>query len=62
MGYAQRMELEEELKMTKWAENIPLMTIEGQPITPNIKRKKDQLITQASMQCSAWQCSTASGL
>ena len=49
MGYAQRMELEQELRLSKWVENVPMMTVEGQPITENIKKKKDALIAQVDL-------------
>ena len=41
MGYAQRMELEEEKALKGWVENLPMMTIEGQPLSENVKKRRD---------------------
>ena len=51
MGYAQRMELEEAKALEKWVENVPMMTIEGQPLSENVKRRRDAAIKLAMDQC-----------
>ena len=51
MGYVQRLELEEELRLAKWVENVPMMTIEGQPLSDNVKKKKDALVARALKYC-----------
>ena len=52
MGYAQRMEMEEELKLLTTPENVPLFTVEGAPLSKNVKDLKDRLIKQALDQCA----------
>lgn len=42
LGAAQRMELEEAAALEKWVENVPMMTIEGQPLSENVKREKER--------------------
>ena len=39
-GYAERMELEEAIRLEKWKENVPMMTIEGQPLSENVKKRR----------------------
>ena len=53
MGYAQRMELEEEKALKGRVENVPMMTIEGQPLSENVKKKRDACIKQAMDYCRA---------
>ena len=53
MGYAQRMELEEEQAFKGWVENVPMMTIEGQPSSENVKKRRDACIKQAMDHCRA---------
>lgn len=53
MGYAQRQELEEAARLEKWIENLPMMTIEGQPLSDNVKRKRDALVEAALAYCAA---------
>ena len=53
IGYAQRMELEEEKAMERWVENLPRMTIEGQPLSENVKKKKEALVASAVAYCNA---------
>ena len=53
MGYAQRMEIEEAAALQKWPENLPLMTIEGQPLSENVKKEKERLVNHAMRYC--WQ-------
>ena len=51
MGYAQRMELEEAKALKGWVENVPMMTIEGQPLSENVKKARDAAIKLAMDQC-----------
>ena len=51
LGYAQRMELEEAAALAKWVENVPMMTIEGQPLSENVKKEKERLVNQAMKYC-----------
>ena len=51
MGHAQRLELEEAARLEKWIENLPMMTIEGQPLSENVKKRKDALVAQAMAFC-----------
>ena len=53
MGYAQRMELEEQLRLSKHPENVPLFTVEGQPLSENVKKEKDRLVALALEYCAA---------
>jgi len=53
IGYAQRMEMEEAKKLDKWPENVPLMTIEGQPLSENVKKEKERLVNKAMQYCWA---------
>lgn len=52
IGYAQRLELEEAARLEKWVENVPMITIEGQPLSENVKKRKDALIAQALEYCA----------
>ncbi len=51
MGYAERMELEEAIRLEKWKENVPMMTIEGQPLSKTVKKWAQDLIDGALAQC-----------
>ncbi|KAL1518789.1 hypothetical protein AB1Y20_003072 [Prymnesium parvum] len=51
LGYEQRLELEEAARLEKWIENLPMMTIEGQPLSENVKKKKDALVAKALSYC-----------
>ena len=53
MGYAQRMELEEQMKLLSTPENVPLFTVEGAPLSKNVKDLKDRLVKQALDYCEA---------
>ena len=53
LGYAQRMEMEEAKKLDSWPENVPLMTIEGQPLSENTKKEKERLVNKAMQYCWA---------
>jgi hypothetical protein len=46
------MEMEEELKLLTTPENVPLFTVEGAPLSKNVKDLKDRLIKQALDQCA----------
>jgi len=53
IGYAQKMELEELARLEKWVENVPMMTIEGQPLSDNVKKRKKELVEQALANAAA---------
>ena len=53
LGHGQRLELEEATRLEKWIENLPMMTIEGQPLSDNVKKAKDALVAKALAQCAA---------
>ena len=53
MGYAERMELEEAIRLEKWKENVPMMTIEGQPLSENVKKRRDALVAYATAKAQA---------
>ena len=52
MGYAERMELEELERLGRWKENVPMFTIEGQPLSDNVKKWAKELETAALAQCA----------
>ena len=52
MGYAQRMELEEAMKLSKQPENVPLFTVEGQPLSGNVKKEKEDKVAKALAYCA----------
>jgi len=47
MNDSQRAELEEAARLETWVENVPMMTIEGQPLSENIKKRRDELVAFA---------------
>ena len=51
MGYAQRMEIEEAMRLSKHPENVPLFTVEGAPLSENVKKDKDQKVAKALAYC-----------
>ena len=51
MGYAQRMELEEAARLSKHPENVPLFTVEGAPLSENVKKEKDMKVAKALAYC-----------
>ena len=53
LGHAQRMELEEAQRLDKWKENVPMMTIEGQPLSDNVKKKHKELVAFAEANAAA---------
>ena len=53
MGYAERMEMEELERLGKWKENVPMMTIEGQPLSDTCKKWAKDLTDAALAQCAA---------
>ena len=53
LGHAQRMELEEAQRLHKWKENVPMMTIEGQPLSDNVKKKHKELVAFAEANAAA---------
>jgi len=53
LGYAQRLEIEEALRLSKAPENVPIMTREGAPLSENVKKRKDALVKQALDYCAA---------
>ena len=46
-------EMEEAAALSKWVENVPMMTIEGQPLSENVKKRRDACIKQAMDYCRA---------
>ena len=44
MGYAQRMEMGEAMRLSKHPENVPLFTVEGAPLSENVKKDKDDKV------------------
>lgn len=53
MGEEQRLELEEAMRLEKWIENVPMMTIEGQAC-PCPRREADRADGHSS--CSSSRC------
>ena len=47
------MELEEAIRLEKWKENVPMMTIEGQPLSENVKKRRDALVAYATAKAQA---------
>ena len=53
MGYAEKMEMEELVRLGKWQENVPMMTIEGQPLSDTCKKWAKDLTEAALAQVAA---------
>ena len=53
MGYAEKMEMEELARLGKWKENVPMMTIEGQPLSDTVKKWAKDLTDAALAQVAA---------
>ena len=53
MGYAQRMEMELAIQMGKAPENVPVFTVEGAPLSDNVKKWKNDAIKKALDYCAA---------
>ena len=51
MGYAQRMEMEEAMRLSKHPENVPLFTVEGAPLSDNVKKDMADKVAKALAYC-----------